>query len=87
MKTIDKSTVHKLFRYGTHKQLENSVKRWLANGVATKTDIYYEVNDDLVNNAMQIEINVSEHKGQVTYKTGAVIVPDDSGWYLLGASL
>jgi hypothetical protein len=87
MKTIDKKTVHKLFRYGTSKQLENSVKRWLDNGVATKTDIYYEVNDDLVNNAIQIEINVSEHRGQVNYKAGAVVVPDVNGWYLLGASL
>lgn len=83
--TINKSTVHKVFRYGTHKQLENSVKRWLKNGIATKTDIYYEVNEDLVNKAIQIELNIKD--GAMTYKTGAVVVPDDNGWYLLGASL
>jgi hypothetical protein len=83
--TISKKTAHKVFRYGTHQQLENSIKRWLKNGIATKTDIYYEVNENLVNNAIQVEINIRD--GSITYKTGAVVVPDKNGWYLLGASL
>lgn len=37
MKTISETTINKVFKYGTHKQLENSVNRWLKNGVATET--------------------------------------------------
>ncbi len=40
MKTISKQRAHQVFMYGTHKQLENSIKRWLKNGIATMSDVY-----------------------------------------------
>lgn len=87
MRTISKSTVHKVFRHGTHEQLEKSVNRWLKNGVATITDEYYDVSNYYKDNSIQIELNISEHNGQVKYKSGAVVVTDSSGWWLLEASL
>jgi hypothetical protein len=85
MNTISKQTAHRLFRYGTHQQLENSIKRWLKNGIATKSDCYYAVSQGVMDDALQLEINIKD--GAITYKTGAVVIQSKDGWYLLGASL
>lgn len=76
MKTISETTVHKVFKYGTHQQLENSIRRWLKNGVATITDNYYEINEDLKNDVIQIEINVRGKYGAPVWKAHALVAKD-----------
>lgn len=84
MNTISKRQAHRVFKYGTHKQLKNSVDRWVNKGIAVPTDKYYDVK---VKNAHQYELWVRDSSW--VYKTGFVVVPEPehNGYSLLGASL
>jgi hypothetical protein len=87
-KTISEVTIHKVFKYGTHEQLENSVNRWLKNGIAVKTDNkWYKLKDGNFPNAQEIEISVRGRYGSPTWKACAVVVKDPNGWWLLAGSV
>ena len=81
MKTISELTAHKVFRYGTHEQLENSINRWLKNGVAVQThNKYYEPNlpNDLTE-PKELEINVRGKYGTPVWKAHALVAKQSDG--------
>ena len=82
MQAISKTQAHRVFMYGTHKQLKNSVQRWLKQGIATPSNDWYEVKN---NNAKQYQVNIKD--GAHSYKTGIVVVPENNGYSLLAGSL
>jgi hypothetical protein len=87
-KAVSETTVHKLFRYGTHEQLENSVNRWLKKGIATQTfGKWYDIDSKLVKDSIELEINVKGKYGSPVWQACAVVVKDNKGWYLLAGSL
>jgi hypothetical protein len=86
MRTISEVTIKKVFRYGTHEQLENSIKRWLKTGIAVKTrGKYYRF---IPENAIELEINVRGKYGTPTWKANACVTPyKDGGFTLLDGTV
>jgi hypothetical protein len=89
MNTISQSTIHRVFRYGTHEQLANSIQRWLKNGIATPTVAkYYKINKlEGLHDIQELEIHVIDKHGRQSLACAVVAKDTENKMTLLAGSV